>query len=211
LAGGIVLPNRSLTPGASNPAVTQATIHRTICRTGYTRTIRPPSSYTTALKVSQLASGYTYRGQTATSAYEEDHLISLELGGAASDRRNLWPEPYAATQGARVKDLVENKLHDLICSGSISLATARLAIATNWWTAYQRYGGAGSPRVWDGAFGVSTPHPTPTKTTSGGGGLDPRFGTCKEAKAHGYGPYYAGTDPEYSWYRDSDHDGIDCE
>ncbi|MFI0483362.1 excalibur calcium-binding domain-containing protein [Actinomadura sp. 9N215] len=42
-------------------------------------------------------------------------------------------------------------------------------------------------------------------------GLDPRFDTCAEANAHGYGPYYRGVDPEYDWYQDRDHDGIDCE
>ncbi|MGN6244639.1 MAG: GmrSD restriction endonuclease domain-containing protein [Motilibacteraceae bacterium] len=50
--------------------------------------------------------------------------------------------------------------------------------------------------------------PAPTKTTSV---LDPRFSTCKAAKAAGYGPYYEGKDPEYAWYRDADHDGVDCE
>ena len=40
---------------------------------------------------------------------------------------------------------------------------------------------------------------------------DPRFGTCTEAKANGYGPYYSGTDTEYGWYRDADSDGIVCE
>lgn len=40
---------------------------------------------------------------------------------------------------------------------------------------------------------------------------DPRFGTCKEAKANGYGPYHSGTDTEYGWYRDADSDGIVCE
>ena len=47
--------------------------------------------------------------------------------------------------------------------------------------------------------------------TSGGGGLDPQFQYCYQAKAAGYGPYYQGKDPEYSWYTDSDHDGIVCE
>ncbi|MFB9907941.1 excalibur calcium-binding domain-containing protein [Allokutzneria oryzae] len=42
-------------------------------------------------------------------------------------------------------------------------------------------------------------------------GTDPRFGTCKEAKAKGYGPYYRGKDVEYGWYRDADSDGIVCE
>src|SRR5689334_838052 len=40
---------------ALNPAVTQATIHATICVSGWTATVRPPSSYTSELKVEQLA------------------------------------------------------------------------------------------------------------------------------------------------------------
>lgn len=42
-------------------------------------------------------------------------------------------------------------------------------------------------------------------------GTDPRFGTCREAIAAGYGPYYRGQDPEYDWYRDADGDGVVCE
>jgi hypothetical protein len=42
-------------------------------------------------------------------------------------------------------------------------------------------------------------------------GLDPDYGTCKEANANGAGPYYQGKDPEYDWYRDADSDGIVCE
>jgi hypothetical protein len=44
-----------------------------------------------------------------------------------------------------------------------------------------------------------------------GGGLDPRFSYCYHAKDAGYGPYYRGTDAEYAWYSDNDHDGIVCE
>ena len=40
---------------------------------------------------------------------------------------------------------------------------------------------------------------------------DPRFGTCREANAHGYGPYRRGVDPEYYWYLDRDRDGWVCE
>jgi hypothetical protein len=40
---------------------------------------------------------------------------------------------------------------------------------------------------------------------------DPRFATCKAAKAAGFGPYQTGQDPEYEWYRDADRDGIVCE
>jgi len=141
-SAGAVMPNSARTPGAINPSVTQATIGRTICVSGWTATVRPPASVTTNLKVAQLASGYTYKGDTATGDYEEDHLISLELGGAPSAEANLWPEPYNAPEGARVKDQVENKLHTLICGGSITLATAQRAIANNWWVAYQTYVGA---------------------------------------------------------------------
>jgi hypothetical protein len=140
-AAGAVLPNSARTPGAINPLVSQASIGQTICVTGWTATVRPPSSFTTWLKVAQLTSGYTYKGDTSTGDYEEDHLISLELGGAPSAEANLWPEPYGSPEGARVKDVVENKLHTLVCGGTITLATAQRAIASNWWIAYQTYVG----------------------------------------------------------------------
>lgn len=53
--------------------------------------------------------------------------------------------------------------------------------------------------------------PAAEQPAPAGGGLDPRFSTCKKAKAAGYGPYVKGVDPEYDWYRDADHDGVDCE
>ncbi|MEY9953929.1 hypothetical protein [Leifsonia sp. EB34] len=138
---GVVLPDASRTPGATNPAVTQANVHQTICVSGYTATIRPPASYTTGLKRQQLASGYAYQGDTNTRDYEEDHLISLEIGGSPDSPQNLWPEPYAGSDGARTKDRIENKLHDLVGSGQLTLAAAQHAIAVNWWSAYQTYVG----------------------------------------------------------------------
>lgn len=50
-----------------------------------------------------------------------------------------------------------------------------------------------------------------TSTPSTGAGLDPRFSTCTEAKAHGFGPYVRGRDVEYDWYVDGDSDGVVCE
>jgi hypothetical protein len=54
------------------------------------------------------------------------------------------------------------------------------------------------------------PAPTTPKPPTAGG-TDPRFGTCREANAAGYGPYRSGADPEYDWYQDRDHDGLVCE
>ena len=55
------------------------------------------------------------------------------------------------------------------------------------------------------------PAPPPAPPAPPPPALDPRFGTCAEAKSHGYGPYYIGIDPEYHWYRDADSDGKVCE
>jgi hypothetical protein len=107
------------TPGVLNPAVTQATIGSTICRRGWTRTIRPPVDYTNVLKRRQLRQ-YGRRGPP--SAYQEDHLISLELGGSPADPRNLWPEPYPR---ASAVDQIENDLNHRVCAGSLTLAEAQ--------------------------------------------------------------------------------------
>ena len=79
---GSVLASATLTPGVLNEAVTQATIRSTICVRGWTTTVRPPTSYTSALKLRQMTA-YGEAGPPA--AYQEDHLISLELGGDPTD------------------------------------------------------------------------------------------------------------------------------
>jgi hypothetical protein len=57
-----------------------------------------------------------------SSAYLEDHLIPLELGGAARDPRNLWPEPAAR---ARIVNELERQLNHAVCTGTTSLRSAR--------------------------------------------------------------------------------------
>jgi hypothetical protein len=109
----------TLTPGVLNPDVTQANIASTICKSGWTRTIRPPVSYTNELKLTQMR---RYGRLGKLSDYQEDHLISLELGGNPTDERNLWPEPYPR---AREVDQIENELNAKVCSGRMSLAEAQ--------------------------------------------------------------------------------------
>ena len=130
------LPDPSRTPGALNPDVTQSTLDRTICSRGWTKTIRPPASYTSALKKQQMAE----MGLSGSPHdYEEDHLVSLELGGHPTDSRNLWPQLWDGQWGAHKKDVVETRLKTLVCNGKISLSDAQTAIRTNWIAAYQRY------------------------------------------------------------------------
>ena len=136
------LPNSKLTPGATNPAVTQSTIGSTICVIGYTKTIRPPVSYTNKLKYDQLHSGYNVNGDLNMRDYEEDHLIPLEVGGHPSSPLNLFPQYYQASAGARYKDKLENKMHLLVCSGRITLKAAQAVFRGDWTAGYRKYVGA---------------------------------------------------------------------
>jgi hypothetical protein len=124
------LPDPACTPGVVDSRVTQDNISTTICVGGYTKTVRPPASYTHELKVRQIAD-YGY-ADTNLASYEEDHLIALELGGHPTDPRNLWPQPRAGAFPASKKDLVENLLHARVCAGTMTLAAAQGAIAKNW-------------------------------------------------------------------------------
>jgi len=128
-----VLPDPSCTPGVINPNVNQENIYTTICKSGYSSTIRPPVSYTNKLKREQIAE-YGYL-DNKPSDYEEDHFISLELGGSPTDPKNLWPEPHSSPNE---KDLVENYLHKQVCSNAISLSQAQQEITTNWYSIYQQ-------------------------------------------------------------------------
>ncbi len=137
--GAMPLPDPHCTPGAINPQVTQANIGSTICRSGYTSTIRPPEDVT-AKEKSANATAYSYTGSFHTAEY--DHLISLELGGDPNDPANLWVEPNDrsnATSTSNTKDVLENRLKSLVCSDQITLAVAQAAIATNWIVAYEKY------------------------------------------------------------------------
>jgi hypothetical protein len=73
-----------------------------------------------------------YGDTGSMAAYEYDHFVPLELGGATNDPRNLWPEPGASPNP---KDAVEDSLRQAVCNRQISLARAQREIVGNW-TAY---------------------------------------------------------------------------
>ncbi|PSJ24933.1 hypothetical protein B7P34_30785 [Streptosporangium nondiastaticum] len=136
------LPDPACTPGATNPKVTQATLKTTICRSGYTAGIRPPTNITSREKSANAAS-YGYKGSLREAEY--DHLISLQLGGDPNDPRNLWVEPpspgHQDGKGPNnPKDVVETKLKNAICNGKTDLVKAQKAIARDWTTALDAVG-----------------------------------------------------------------------
>lgn len=119
-------PDPKCTPGALNPKVRQADIDQTICRAGWTATVRPPESVTEPEK---LASMSAYGDTRSIRDYEYDHFVPLELGGATNARANLWPEPGASPNP---KDRVENELRRDVCDHRLSLTNAQEEIVTNW-------------------------------------------------------------------------------
>jgi len=123
-----VLPDPTCTPGALNPAVTQATIRTTICVRGWTATIRPPLSWTEPIK-RRLMRSYGYPAGTSLRTVELDHLTPLELGGAPAVVADLWPEPGASPN---LKDTVESTARARVCSGRMTLVDAQTRIATDW-------------------------------------------------------------------------------
>jgi hypothetical protein len=133
------------------PGVTFHVGAATICRSGYATSVRD-------VPESEKNQDYAEYGIThhTTDQYEVDHLISLELGGSNAIG-NLWPELNDHPKGyLNSKDILENRLHDLVCDGKVGLASAQKAIATDWVSAYHQYLGA-----WPKAI----PAPPTTTTT----------------------------------------------
>ncbi len=133
---GQPLPDPHCTPGATNPAVTQDTIASTICRAGWTATVRPPVAVTNAIKA---ASALAY-GIAPGIRGELDHEIPLEVGGdpgSADDVANLWFETGPIPNP---KDQIENTLNRATCGGLISLVRAQTAITHRWPTALEDTG-----------------------------------------------------------------------
>ena len=122
-------PDQRLTPGA-----TRKVSIKEICSTPHEEVIR-------AVPATVRQEIFHEYGivNASTNDYEIDYLIAPGLGGA-DDIHNLWPEPYTTTiWDARVKDGLEQRLHQLVCSGQLDLTTAQNDIASNWIAAYKKY------------------------------------------------------------------------
>jgi hypothetical protein len=117
---------RAPVSGAIDPAITQANARTTICRLGYTKTVRPPKEWTQDVKhrllVEQKLPG-------SVKDYELDHLVPLELGGAPRDPANLWLQRW---DDARKKDEQEAALRKAVCGGRLTLEQAQERIRLKW-------------------------------------------------------------------------------
>ncbi len=124
-----VVPNRSLTPGATRQLEV-----RDVCVMAHEEVVKAVPA---ALR-QQVFQEYGIANVDADN-YEVDYLITPGLGGA-EDIRNLWPEPSASpVWNSRVKDALEERLHQLVCTDKLDLPTAQREIATDWIAAYRKY------------------------------------------------------------------------
>ncbi len=123
------LPDPACTPGATLRGVTA----RDVCTPGWAGRHRNVSSATK--RGVYTAYGITHHGR---GEYEVDHLVSLELGGSNAPA-NLFPEAAEPRPGFHEKDRLEDRLHRLVCDGTVGLAAAQQMIRTDWLRAYRRY------------------------------------------------------------------------
>ncbi len=122
-------PDRRCSPGAYYSKLTKAVICSSSFHTGSIRNVPQSEKYAVETEYGMAEKLY---GRTL----EIDHIISLELGGS-NDIANLYPERASPAPGYHVKDKLENKLHSLVCSGQMTLSSARVGIASNWQKLYR--------------------------------------------------------------------------
>jgi hypothetical protein len=123
-------PDRRCSPGAYYTKLDRAVICSPTFRTSAIRNVPESEKFSVEREYGLQPGHYG-------SALEIDHIVSLELGGS-NDIANLYPEKLYAHPGYRIKDKLENRLHALVCAGSIDLRTAQREIAANWQGLYER-------------------------------------------------------------------------
>jgi hypothetical protein len=123
-------PDRQCSPGAYYSGLTRTVLCSSTFRTGSIRNVPESEKHQVEVEYGMVPRSY---GRTI----EIDHIVSLELGGS-NDIANLYPEPGSGPASYHVKDRLENRLHDLVCAGSMTLHASQSGIASNWEALYRR-------------------------------------------------------------------------
>jgi hypothetical protein len=123
-------PARRCSPGAYYSGLTTAVICSSTFRTGTIRNVPESEKFAVEREYGMSARGYG-------RAIEIDHIVALELGGS-NDIANLFPEPGSGQDNYHVKDRLENRAHDMVCSGRLSLHNAQVAMAADWEALYRQ-------------------------------------------------------------------------
>ena len=122
-------PDRACSPGAYYSRLTKRRICSETFRTSDIRHVTDGTKHAVEIAYGLAPKGYG-------STLEIDHIVSLELGGS-NEIANLFPERANAHPGYHAKDKLENRLHDLVCEGTMRLRDVQRQIASNWQTLYK--------------------------------------------------------------------------
>jgi len=123
-------PDRRCSPGAYYSGLTAAVICSPTFRTATIRDVPESEKFAVEREYGMTARAYGY-------TIEIDHIVALELGGS-NDIANLFPEPGSGQDNYHVKDRLENRAHDAVCAGQLSLHAAQTAMAADWEALYRR-------------------------------------------------------------------------
>ena len=200
------LPTLVRTPGALNPAVTQSTIDRTICMSGYTETVRPSESITEKEKAANLPPTVTVALWAITSM-----TTSFRLSSAAQSTIRATYGPSRARRQTR---------------------RTRSRTCFTGWSATVRYGsqrrsGPSPPAGWRGQRATATAarrsdrarrrHPLrPPVTASAAGPNKPVSDVnCSDFSTHTAAQHWfeqhGGSPSNDVAGLDGDHDGLACQ
>ena len=122
--------DRRCSPGAYYSGLTATVICSPTFRTATIRDVPQSEKFAVEREYGMSARSYGY-------AIEIDHIVALELGGS-NDIANLFPEPGSGPADYHVKDALENRAHDLVCSGRLRLRSAQESMALDWEALYRQ-------------------------------------------------------------------------
>lgn len=223
-----VTTTRDVTPTSLSVPTTTTTIATTIATTVPPPTTAAPAPPTTvapsAVMVERVVDGDTIDlvGGESVRLIGIDTPEVGECGFAEAAGALRWligGRSVVLVPGARVdRDRYGRLLRYLEIGGAdlnlLMIRSGRAIARYDSRDGYGRHSREGSYVAADGASPSANgcgPVGPPSTLAPGVGGMDPRFGSCREARANGFGPYVDGPDPEYGWYRDGDGDGTVCE
>jgi hypothetical protein len=134
-AGTIARPDPKLTPGAV--ATSDAA---TIChQSSHAKGIFSPRSRLISAADQQAVFSAYHISATQAKHYGLDFLVPLQLGGANSSA-NLWPMPLNRGLNFHQKQVLNIRVHVVVCHGEMKVDQAQRAFETDWVKLWSQYG-----------------------------------------------------------------------
>jgi hypothetical protein len=127
LHGAVARPNLKLTPGAVGVTDLSAVCHAGKRISNQFMPLNPMISPVNRQAV------FAEYGIAAANIrhYGLDFLVPLQLGGA-NVRANIWPASTSHGVGFHEKEVLNIRIHELVCQGAMPLAVAQKQIITDW-------------------------------------------------------------------------------